>query len=133
MTVTTILAYVIARQVWRWSRAVAAVVGLVFLAVDLAFLGANLLKVRDGGWVPLVIAAAIYALMTTWKQGRRLLATRLTERVYPLDRFLRRVAEERPIRVPGTAVFMTGNPGTVPHRCCTTSNTTRSSTSRSSS
>ena len=115
MTVTTILAYVIARQVWGWSRAVAAVVGFVFLAVDLAFLGANLLKVRDGGWVPLVIAAVIYTLMSTWKQGRRLLAMRLTERAYPLDRFLERLTQERPLRVRGTAVFMTGNPGTVPH------------------
>jgi len=115
MTVTTVLAYVIARQVWGWSRPVAAAILSLFLAVDLSFLGANLLKIRDGGWVPLVIAAAIYTLMSTWKQGRRLLATRLTERAYPLDRFLERMAQERPLRVPGTAVFMTGNPGTVPH------------------
>jgi KUP system potassium uptake protein len=90
-------------------------VGIVFLVVDLAFLGANLLKVMDGGWVPLAIAASIYALMSTWKQGRRVLAARLKERAYPLDHFLRRMTEEKPVRVPGTAVFMTGNPGTVPH------------------
>jgi len=115
MTVTTVLAYVVARQVWGWSRPVAGIILSVFLAVDLAFLGANLLKVRDGGWVPLVMAAAIYTLMSTWKQGRRLLAARLMERAHPLDRFLERLAKDQPLRVAGTAIFMTGNSKGVPH------------------
>jgi len=115
MTVTTILAYVVARQVWGWSRLVAGAVLSTFLVVDLAFLGANLLKIRDGGWVPLVIAAAIYLLMATWKQGRRILAARLLERAHPVEAFLERLVEEQPHRVPGTAVFMTGNSSGVPH------------------
>jgi len=115
MAVTTVLAYVVARQAWGWSRAVAGIVLSVFLVVDIAFLGANLLKIGDGGWVPLMIAAGIYTLMSTWKQGRRLLAARLMERAHPLDRFLAFLSTQRPLRVPGTAVFMTGNPGSVPH------------------
>ena len=114
MTVTTVLAYVISRQVWGWSRPVAAVILSAFLAVDLAFLGANLLKVRDGGWVPLLIAAVIFTLLSTWKSGRRVLSARLVERAHPLPRFLERLRQDPPIRVPGTAVFMTGNSRGVP-------------------
>jgi len=114
MTVTTLLAYVVARQVWGWSRVLAGTGLLVFLVVDLSFLGANLLKIRDGGWVPLVIAAAIYTLMSTWNRGRRVLAKRLMERAYPLALFLERLQVQPPLRVPGTAIFMTGNPGGVP-------------------
>jgi KUP system potassium uptake protein len=108
MTITTVLAYVIARQVWRWSRLVTWAIIPVFLVIDLAFFAGNALKIVDGGWVPLVIALVIYTLLTTWKTGRTILYARLQERFYPLDRLFERLRQDPPLRVPGTAVFMTG-------------------------
>jgi KUP system potassium uptake protein len=109
MTITTILAYVVARQVWGWSRLRAGAIALVFITVDLAFFGANTLKLLSGGWVPLVIAVVIFTLMTTWRKGRKILYQRQTERSYPFARFLADIKHRPPIRVPGTAVFMTGS------------------------
>jgi KUP system potassium uptake protein len=87
----------------------------LFLTIDLAFFGANALKVVQGGWVTLAVALALFTLMTTWKTGRRLLAERLTERAIPLPEFLATVDMMQPVRVPGTAVFMTAQPtGTPP-------------------
>jgi len=106
MTITIILIYVIARQVWGWSRIVAGVVTPVFLAIDLAFLGANSLKILGGGWVPLVIAGVLFTLASTWKTGRRILMTKLQQQAYPLRTFLDNLENNPPIRVPGTAVFM---------------------------
>ena len=89
MGITTILAYVVARQVWHWSRWTAGAVTAVFITIDLAFFGANLLKVLHGGWVPLVIATLVFSLLSTWKTGRMVLGTRLRERAYPFDLFLK--------------------------------------------
>src|SRR5712692_4426545 len=80
MLITTLMFYVMSREVWRWSFARAATVAGLFLCVDLPFFAANMLKIRYGGWVPLVIAAAIFLLMTTWKQGREILAKRMLEK-----------------------------------------------------
>src|SRR5213592_3429351 len=108
MLLTTLMFYVMGREVWRWSFARAAVVSGLFLWVDILFFGANMLKIRYGGWVPLVIAAAIFLLMTTWKRGREILAKRMLEKTVPLKMLLADLAAEPPIRVPGTAVFMYG-------------------------
>ncbi len=109
MVITTLMFAVMAREVWGWSWArVAGGVG-VFLAVDLMFLGANSLKLRDGGWVPLAIAVGAYLTMTTWKRGREILGKRMLEKTVPLKLLLADLAAEPPIRVPGTAVFMYGN------------------------
>jgi KUP system potassium uptake protein len=87
----------------------------LFLVIDLAFFGANALKVLQGGWVTLAVALAVFTLMTTWSTGRRLLAERLTEHAISLDEFKATVEAVRPTRVPGTAVFMTAQPtGTPP-------------------
>jgi KUP system potassium uptake protein len=100
---------------WKWPKAVALSVTALFLVIDLAFLGANLLKVVQGGWLPLAIATFIFTLMTTWKTGRRLVAERLNERAFPLADFMAAVNMTPPLRVPGTAVFMTAQPtGTPP-------------------
>ncbi len=119
MVITAILLYVVATERWRWSRLLAGAVAGVFLVIDGAFFGANLLKVIHGGWLPLVIAMAIFTLMTTWKTGRRIVAERITERAVPLARFLAEVAAHPPARVPGTAVFMTaqriGTPPALAH------------------
>ena len=108
MLITTLMFYVMSREVWGWSFARAAIVSGLFLWVDLLFFGANMLKIRYGGWVPLLIAAMIFLLMTTWKRGREILAKRMLEKTVPLKMLLADLAAEPPIRVPGTAVFMYG-------------------------
>jgi len=112
MVITTALAHIVARRLWGWKWWQAGLVTGLFLVVDLAFFGANIIKIEAGGWFPLAIAAAIYILMTTWKAGRRLLATRLKAGTMPLDLFLENVDTSH--RVPGVAVFMTQEPEGVP-------------------
>jgi KUP system potassium uptake protein len=114
MAITTILAYVIARQLWHWNRWMAGSVTAVFLAIDIAFFGANVLKILHGGWVPLVLASAVYLLFSTWKTGRGILGARLRERAYPFDLFQKDLLRIRPYRVPGSAIFMTGSGAGVP-------------------
>jgi KUP system potassium uptake protein len=115
MVITAILLHVIATERWKWPLWVATCITAVFLSIDLAFLGANLLKVVQGGWFPLIVGAFIFTLMTTWKTGRRIMADRLTARALPLTTFMSAVTNTPPMRVPGTAVFMTAQPrGTPP-------------------
>ena len=115
MVITAILLHVVATQRWKWPLPVALMLTGTFLAVDLAFFGANLLKFLQGGWLPVVIAWFLFTLMTTWKSGRRILADRLTARAIPLEDFMAAVDAHPPVRVPGTAVFMTAQPrGTPP-------------------
>jgi KUP system potassium uptake protein len=115
MIITTILLCVVAIQRWKWPPSAVLVVAVIFLAIDLSLFGANLLKIVQGGWLPLVIGALLFTLMTTWKTGRRLVAERLTARAFPLEDFMTAVSSLPPTRVPGTAVFMTAQPrGTPP-------------------
>ena len=115
MVITAMLLQVIARERWGWHPAVATGVTGLFLVIDLAFFGANALKITHGGWLPLVIGWLLFTLMTTWKTGRKLVAARLTARAIPIEEFLQMVEKTRPARVPGTAVFMTAQPrGTPP-------------------
>jgi KUP system potassium uptake protein len=115
MVITAMLLQVVATERWGWPRIVASVVTGLFLVIDLAFFGANALKIAHGGWLPLVIGWILFTLMTTWKTGRRIVAARLTARAIPIEDFLASVAETQPARVPGTAVFMTAQPkGTPP-------------------
>jgi KUP system potassium uptake protein len=114
MGITTLLAYVVARQIWGWSRWVAGGVTAVFIVIDFAFFGANLLKLLQGGWVPLAMAGFVYLLMSTWKGGRKVLGARLREKAYPLGQFLKELPRSHPDRVPGSAIFMTGSGAGVP-------------------
>ena len=115
MVITALLLHVIAVERWKWPLPVALCLTALFLSVDLTFFGANIVKVVQGGWVPLVIGIALFTMMTTWKTGRRLVAERLTARALPLEDFMAAVAATPPARVPGTAVFMTAQPrGTPP-------------------
>ena len=115
MVITAVLLHVIATTRWNWPVPVAVAVTSVFLTIDLAFFGANALKIAHGGWLPLVIGAVLFALMTTWKKGREIVAKRLSARAVPLEDFMARVADLKPARVPGAAVFMTAQPrGTPP-------------------
>ena len=115
MVITTILLCVVATERWRWARPVVFGGGAIFLAVDLTFFGANLVKVLQGGWLPLIIGTCTFTIMTTWKTGRRIVAERLTARAIPIDHFMDVIVASPPVRVPGTAVFMTAQPrGTPP-------------------
>jgi KUP system potassium uptake protein len=115
MVITVLLLYVVMTERWQWPKPATVAVVAVFLTIDLAFFGANALKIAQGGWVTLAVALLLFTLMTTWKTGRRLVAERLTARAIPLDEFIATVAEVKPVRVPGTAVFMTAQPtGTPP-------------------
>jgi KUP system potassium uptake protein len=115
MVITVCLLYVVMTERWKWPKPAAVSVMALFLVIDLAFFGANALKILQGGWVTLAVAATIFILMTTWKTGRRLVAERLTARAIPLDDFMATVETLQPVRVPGTAVFMTAQPtGTPP-------------------
>jgi KUP system potassium uptake protein len=114
MMITTVLAYVIARHVWGWSRLKAASITVPLLVIDAAFLGSNLLKLVDGGWVPLAMASVVFLFMSTWKTGRQVLGMRLREKAYPLDQFMKELPRTIPSRVPGSAIFMTGSGAGVP-------------------
>ena len=114
MTITTLLFCSVARDRWKWPLWRVLAVGALFLSVDLAFLGANLVKIASGGWFPIAIAVVVYALMTTWKRGRQIVAGILRESSLPIDLFLSDVGRRKPPRVPGTAVFMTSDPAGVP-------------------
>ena len=119
MVITTILAYELVRQKWGWPLQTAVLVTAGFLMVDLAFFGSNMLKISMGGWVPLAIGAVVFILMTTWKSGRTLLREQFKADQQSLDDFLQQIKTDRPKRVPGTAVFMTGSsdgaPGILRH------------------
>ncbi|WP_224240152.1 potassium transporter Kup [Hyalangium gracile] len=111
MLMTTMMAYVVARERWNVRRAVAIPVLSLFLGVELAFFSANAVKIPEGGWFPLVLAVSIFTLMTTWKRGREILAAKLRAASMDLKDLLESFkGEHAPVRVPGTAVFMTGNP-----------------------
>lgn len=113
MLVDAALATMVAILVWRWKWPVA--VGVFgFLAIpDLAFFIANALKIPDGGWLPLIVAIFVYFTITTWRKGRRLVATELSEGSLPLRQFLERM-ERAPNRVAGTAVFLTADASHTP-------------------
>jgi KUP system potassium uptake protein len=111
---TSMLATVVFRREFHWSRLTAIAVFGFFFVVDFLFFTSNLLKVPEGGWVPLVLGAALTALMTSWKRGRDLLLARWRQDSLPLAPFLARLPQSRTVRVPGMAVFLTGTPDYVP-------------------
>ncbi len=114
MVITTVLMFFVAHRRWKWKPGVALAICAVLLAIDLAFWASNITKVVSGGWVPLLVASVVFTVMATWKQGRRLLKSKLDARALPLRVFLGEIFERRPLRVPGTAIFLTGNPNGVP-------------------
>ncbi len=114
MVVTTIMAFVVIWKVWRWSMLAAAALVVPFLLVDLTFLGANLLKVVDGGWVPLALGGAIMMVMYTWLRGSRLVYEKTRREEMPLEQLIAALEKHPPQRVPGTAVFLTSDPLSAP-------------------
>ncbi|MBV9948585.1 MAG: KUP/HAK/KT family potassium transporter, partial [Myxococcales bacterium] len=114
MAITSTVYYVVLTRAWKWPRWKALPLVLVFLSFDLPFFSANALKFFSGGWFPMAVGLLIFLVMTTWKKGRTLLGQALAGRILPIDMFLADVANFKPYRVAGTAVFMASNPSGVP-------------------
>ena len=115
MVITTLLTFFVLRFGWNYPLPLCIAATGFFVTVDLAFFASNSLKIVQGGWFPLAMAIALYVLMTTWKDGRRLLNDKLRSDSIDLHSFLEAVFVSPPVRVEGTAVFLTAEPGTVPN------------------
>ena len=115
MLITTVLTFFVIRYAWKLPLVLCIASTGFFFVVDLAFWASNLLKLADGGWFPLVIGAAVFTLMLTWYDGRRLLNESMSADALSLPDFLEAVFVAPPARVDGTAVFMSAQPGTVPN------------------
>jgi len=115
MVITTLLAGIVFHHIWGWSKLRTGMLVALFLVVDVAFFSANVLKIPDGGWVPLVIGIFIFTLMLTWKTGRNMLYSMLKNEAMAIDPFIEAVGAHPPLRVSGTAIFMTPNLDGVPH------------------
>ena len=115
MLITTILTFYVIRYRWNYSLALCISATGIFFLIDFAFLASNALKFLDGGWFPILIAGSIFLLMVTWKEGRSILHKKLQADSIDLKSFLEAVFVSPPARVEGTAVFLTGEPGTVPN------------------
>jgi KUP system potassium uptake protein len=114
MVVTTMMAFVVIWRVWNWPIIAAAALMVPFLLIDLTFLTANMLKVVEGGWVPLALGAVIMVVMYTWRRGSRLLFDKTRRLETPLQSLVDSLERKPPQRVPGTAVFLTSDPGSAP-------------------
>jgi KUP system potassium uptake protein len=114
MVITTILTGVVARELWGWSKPMVGLVSGILLIFDLSFCGANMTKVMAGGWFPLAVAALIYLLMSTWREGKEQLAADLTASRIPVEKYLEEFEQNPPSRAAGTAIYLTGNLEGVP-------------------
>ena len=114
MLIDAVLISVVLLGLWKWNRVLAIGLLALFFTVDLAYFGANMLKVPDGGWFPLLVGAVAFTMLTTWAKGRQLLLSRMDEASLPMEIFIKSAATSA-TRVPGTAVFMTSSASGVPH------------------
>jgi KUP system potassium uptake protein len=114
MFIDSVLIAVVLFQLWKWNRAGAFLLLAVFFTVDIAYFGANLMKVPDGGWFPLLVGLVAFTLLTTWAKGRKLMIERMNEASMPIGVFIKS-ASNSAARVPGTAVFMTTSADGIPH------------------
>ncbi len=114
MVITTILLYVVMRRRWNWNPVFAAALTSAFLFVDLAFFGANILKVRDGGWFPLAVGVIVLLVMVTWQSGRARLRTRMRKGELSIERFIGSITEHPQDRIAGTAVYLYSQVGATP-------------------
>src|ERR1700753_3159795 len=114
MVVTGMMGFVVVWRVWKWSPIAAAALIAPFLFLDLTFLAANLLKVLDGGWVPLALGSVVMLMMYTWRRGSRLLFEKSRKLEFPLADLVAMLEKRPPQRVPGTAVFLTSDPASAP-------------------
>lgn len=114
MVITTLLAYVAMRELWRWSWPIALLAVSAFLAVDLSFFAANIVKVLDGGWFPLLVSLAIVTVMTTWRRGREILAQRIARSPETFEEFFEQIDNDPPALVRGTEIHLYSNSDRVP-------------------
>jgi KUP system potassium uptake protein len=114
MVVTCMMAFIVIWRMWRWSPWAAAALMAPFLVIDLTFLSANMLKVIEGGWVPLALGGLVMLVMYTWRRGTRILFAKTRKLETPLDDLVRILEKKPPQRVPGTAVFLTSDPKSAP-------------------
>jgi len=114
MVVTATMAIVVIRRVWRWALLAALALMVPFLFIDLTFLAANLLKVVEGGWIPLALGALVMTVMYTWRRGSRLLFEKTRKQEMPLQSLVANLEKKPPHTVPGTAVFLTSDPDFAP-------------------
>jgi KUP system potassium uptake protein len=114
MVVTAMMAFVVISKDWQWPMLAAAALIGPFLLIDLSFLGANLLKVLEGGWVPLALGGLVMIAMYTWRRGSRLLFEKTRKSEVPLAGLVAMLEKKPPVRVPGTAVFLTSDPEFAP-------------------
>ncbi|MFL5784563.1 MAG: potassium transporter Kup [Bacteriovoracaceae bacterium] len=114
MLITTILFYFVAHYSWKWSNFVAIPLCVFFGAVEICFVGANMLKITHGGWFPLVVAVIVFTVMTTWNKGRRILSERMLDMISPVADIIARMKSEKIFRNPGVAVYMAGQPKFAP-------------------
>jgi KUP system potassium uptake protein len=114
MLITTILLFVVERELWKWPLLIALLFTAFFLTIDLAFWAANLVKIPAGGWFPLAIGVIGFTLMTTWKRGREILGQRLHESTITLAELKHRLHNQEVVSVPGTAVYLSSNPEMIP-------------------
>jgi KUP system potassium uptake protein len=114
MVVTAMMAFIVIWRVWHWPVLGAAALMAPFLFVDLTFLAANMLKIVEGGWVPLALGILIIVVMYTWRRGSRMLFEKTRHQEMPLEALVANLEKKPPIRVPGTAVFLTSDPASAP-------------------
>jgi KUP system potassium uptake protein len=114
MVATTALAFFVVWKLWRWSLSAALALTCAFLSIDVGFFVANLYKVLDGGWVPLTLGAAMFILMWTWSRGSAILMVRTHRDSIPMAELIKMLEKSKPVRVPGTAVFLTNDPTSAP-------------------
>ncbi len=115
MACTTVLVLVVARKLWHWPLPMLLPLGVALLIIDLSFFAANLIKVEHGGWFPLALGLAVFAVLSTWRRGRELMLREMKQGGLSLETFIASIAEHPPLRVPGTAIFLTANLDAVPH------------------
>ena len=125
MVTTTALAFFVVWKLWRWPLWAALALVCGFLSIDIGFFIANLYKVLDGGWVPLMLGAAMFIVMWTWSRGSAILTRKTHRDSIPMVDLIKMLEKSKPVRVPGTAVFLTNDPTSRRPRSCTISSTTR--------
>ena len=109
-----LMAFIVIWRVWNWALWAAAALMVPFILIDFTFLGANLLKIPQGGWVPLLIGGCLFVVMLTWRRGAQILATKTRRLETPIDPLIESLAKSPPHHVPGTAVFLTAAPESAP-------------------
>ncbi|SHE60024.1 KUP system potassium uptake protein [Kaistia soli DSM 19436] len=114
MVITACLAFIVVWRFWRWPVWVSALLIAPFLVIDLVFLGANLIKITEGGWVPLLFAFSIMVIMRSWVRGTKILFDKSRRNDVPLNELVKNLEKSSVVRVPGTAVFLTSDPETAP-------------------